>query len=272
MTSQPALPDGLENDHPEIAPQMPSFDTATTVTLDPTIEGAGPSPRIMSALEASFAERSCVSVLDVGCGEKCRVRLGVPTRITGVDAYATHIERNPDLDERIVGDIDDVDFGHERHDLIVCWNVLEHLREPVGTIDRMIDALRPGGMLLLAWPNFVSVKAALARRLPHRVHEAVFGWLYPYARGKADNSPFPTVLDDSLRLDRIVSHVRARGVTPVEIVKYESSMQQLARKKLRLVGRPWKVTNASIAFLTGGRLDPQWSDVMLLLTRAESRP
>ncbi len=251
---------------------MARFDTADTVTLDPTTEGGVPPAWIMSAIESRFAARSCVLVLDVGCGDTCRVRLTSPTRTTGVDASETHIARNPGLDQRIVGDIDEVDFGLESYDLIVCWDVLEHLRTPVGTIDRMIDALRPGGMLLLAWPNFVSVKAALARRLPHGAHEAVFSWIYPYARGDADNSPFPTVLDDSLRLDRVLSHVKSRGVVPVEVVKYESSMQRRARGKLRLVGRPWKCAKAVVAFLTGGRLDPQWSDVMLLVGRADANP
>lgn len=251
---------------------MGHFDTAEKVTLDPTIEGDVPPPRMMSEIERNFAARRCVSVLDVGCGDRCRVRLTIPSRTTGVDASATHIERNPDLDHRIVGDIDDFDFGLDSHDLIVCWNVLEHLRTPIDTVDRMIDALRPGGMLLLAWPNYVSVKAALARRLPHRAHEAVFCWIYPYARGDVSNSPFPTVLDDSLRLDRVLSHVEGRGVVPVEIVKYESAMQRLAREKLRLVGRPWMVAKSSVAFLTGRRLDPQWTDVMVLLARADGNP
>lgn len=251
---------------------MARFDTLDTVTLDPTMEGGVPPAWIMSAVESRFEARSCVSVLDVGCGDTCRVRLTVPTRTTGVDASATHIARNPDLDERIVGDIDEVDFGLERYDLIVCWNVLEHLRAPIDTVDRMLAALAPGGMLLLAWPNFVSVKAALARRLPHRAHEAVFCWIYPYARGDVDNSPFPTVLDDSLRLDRVLSHVKSHGVVPVEIVKYESSMQRRAREKLRLTGAPWTVAKASVALLTGRRLDPQWTDVMLLLARADEKP
>jgi SAM-dependent methyltransferase len=246
---------------------MPSFDTADRVTLDPTLEGGVPPHWIMSTIETHFAGFDTVSVLDVGCGDKCRVQLTIPSRTIGVDASATHIERNPDLDERIVCDIDKVDFGLKSYDLVVCWNVLEHLPAPINTVDRMIDALRPGGMLLLAWPNFVSVKAALARRLPHRVHEEVFLWIYPYARGDEDNRPFPTVLDDSLRLDRVLLHVKTRGVVPVEIVKYESSMQRLAREKLRLVGRPWNVAKASIGFLTGHRLDPQWTDVMLLLER-----
>lgn len=127
-------------------------------------------------------------------------------------------------------------------------------------------------MLLLAWPNFRVRKGALARRLPHRAHEALFCWIYPYARGDVDNSPFPTVLDDSLRLDRVLSHVKSRGVVPVEIVKYESSLQRLAREKLRLMGRPWTVAKASVAFLTGRRLDPQWTDVMLLLARVDGNP
>ena len=251
---------------------MARFDTADKVTLDPSIGGDVPHPRIMSAIETRFEALACVSVLDVGCGDRCRVRLTTRSRTTGVDASATHIGRNPDLDNRIVGDIDEVDFGVKSYDLIVCWNVLEHLRAPVDTVDRMIDALRPRGMLLLAWPNFVSVKATLARRLPHRAHEGVFRWIYPYARGDADNSPFPTILDDSLRLDRVLAHVQSRGVAPVEIVKYESSMQRLAREKLWLVGRPWDAAKASVAFLTGRRLDLQWTDVMLLLACADGNP
>ena len=248
---------------------MGRLDMAEMVTLDDTLLGDRPPGRIMSAIEKQFAALDPVSVLDVGCGDTCRVRLSIPTRTVGIDASATHIGRNVALDERIVGDIDATDFGVETYDLVVCWNVLEHLRSPMGTVDRMIAALRPGGMLLLAWPNFVSVKAALARRLPHSAHETVFRWIYPYARGNPDNTPFPTVLDDSLRLDRVLSHVVDRGVVPIEVVKYESSMQRLAREKVRLNGLAWRFAKGSVNFVTGGRLDLQCSDVMALLSRSD---
>ncbi len=55
-------------------------------------------------------------------------------------------------------------LGAERYDVIVCADVLEHVRDPGRVLDGLARALRPGGRFLLSVPNvgYAGVVAALA--------------------------------------------------------------------------------------------------------------
>ena len=57
----------------------------------------------------------------------------------------------------VVGDVEaldlDVMLAGETYDVIVCADVLEHLRDPWGLLERLSQRLRPDGRLLLSVPN-----------------------------------------------------------------------------------------------------------------------
>jgi GT2 family glycosyltransferase/spore maturation protein CgeB/tetratricopeptide (TPR) repeat protein/SAM-dependent methyltransferase len=98
-------------------------------------------------------------VLDVGCaagllGQALKRRQ--PTRVVG-------IERNPRaagaarsrLDEVLVSDAEDeaVQFPNMTFDVVVCGDILEHLREPLNFLRRVRSWLRPTGQLVASIPN-----------------------------------------------------------------------------------------------------------------------
>ncbi len=98
-------------------------------------------------------------VVDVGCGAG---RLGValkarqPARVVGVEqnprAAAAARAR---LDLVLEADAEGVDwpFPPGSFDAVVCGDVLEHLRDPLGFLRRVRGWLRPGGVLVASVPN-----------------------------------------------------------------------------------------------------------------------
>lgn len=50
------------------------------------------------------------------------------------------------------GDFLDIDFGEQRHDLIVLWHVFEHMYHPNKTLAKCADMLKPGGVIMLTTP------------------------------------------------------------------------------------------------------------------------
>jgi SAM-dependent methyltransferase len=66
-----------------------------------------------------------------------------------------------------VGSVYDVSRGADRFDAITCWDVIEHLEDPAGAIDRMRQALVPGGLLFLSTPD---AGALVARVMGARWH------------------------------------------------------------------------------------------------------
>lgn len=108
-----------------------------------------------------LAERG--RVLDVGCGRGIFLHL-LKTR--GYQVQGTELSdstaANAYADIPIeVGDLRPGQFLDNSFDLISIWHVLEHLRHPDVTLQACQRALKPGGALLVAVPNFRSVQAGL---------------------------------------------------------------------------------------------------------------
>lgn len=55
------------------------------------------------------------------------VDLGQNSYLVGIDTFEERLARNSTADVKTHGDIERHDFGERRFDLILCWNVLEHL-------------------------------------------------------------------------------------------------------------------------------------------------
>jgi SAM-dependent methyltransferase len=101
-------------------------------------------------------------VLDVGCGRG--VILG-PLADLGFQAHGVEISAeaargaDPRAEVRIAPRLRDAGYEAGRFDEVVIWHVLEHLRDPRGTLAEAFRILRPGGRLVVAVPNLSSLQA-----------------------------------------------------------------------------------------------------------------
>ena len=198
----------------------------------------------------------------------CRVRPRIPSYTVGIDPSEHQLARNRDLQEAIHGQIEAAPIQPEAFDLAVCWNVLEHLGDPTLAIDRLINALRPGGQLLLAWPNVASLKAILARALPYSAHVALERWLYPRANLNDDRGPFRTVLDKRLALNSMLIHMRDQDLALSTLVTYESGSQRKARSRAHLTGASWRIVKSAVSVLSVRSVDPEHTDIVALWTKS----
>jgi SAM-dependent methyltransferase len=107
------------------------------------------------------------SVLDIGCGPGVLLN---QMHSRGWKARGT--ERSPSaaqqardvfhLDVR-AQDVDELVAEGATFDTVVLWHVAEHLHSPRNTVRGIARLLRPGGILLIAVPNFGSPEARLGR-------------------------------------------------------------------------------------------------------------
>jgi SAM-dependent methyltransferase len=105
-------------------------------------------------------------VLDVGCGRGVTLSFlrahGFETvGLELSDAAAAHARDVLGLDVR-TGDFLDADFEPESFAAIIFWHSLEHLAEPMRALDRARELLAPGGILIVAVPNFASIQARVS--------------------------------------------------------------------------------------------------------------
>jgi SAM-dependent methyltransferase len=112
--------------------------------------------------------RGAARVLDVGCSTGYLAR-----RLAESGSTVVGVELDPDAARKarewcadiVVGDVETVALPFEAgsFDIILCGDVLEHLRDPGAFLIRMRPLLAPGGRLVLATPNVAnwSMRVAL---------------------------------------------------------------------------------------------------------------
>jgi SAM-dependent methyltransferase len=122
--------------------------------FDEWIGRAGPLEKILSRFVDSPGE-----MLDYGCnvGYTMQIFQDVGWKVRGVDLNPSVIE-----DARRRGfsathsRLEDAGFEDNTFDLITMTHILEHLPEPEMSLGEVRRVLKPGGLLLIAVPNFGS--------------------------------------------------------------------------------------------------------------------
>jgi SAM-dependent methyltransferase len=144
----------------------------------PAVAGSNtePSPRQTSASEApgyGIAEPNVAlcraigrprNVLDVGCGIGLngQVARGRGARVVGIELHeAARRIAATRLDEVLSVDLEHPlalreALGHRRFDLILCGDVLEHLRDPLAVLMRLLEHLDEEGRVVVSLPNIAS--------------------------------------------------------------------------------------------------------------------
>ena len=104
-----------------------------------------------------LADQPAGKVLDIGCadgqmGEHIRA-LG--HHVTGVD-HVDSADARRRLDTLVVADLIDGDLSAVpgSFDVVICGDVLEHLRDPEQLLRNAAGCLAPGGSLIVSVPNF----------------------------------------------------------------------------------------------------------------------
>lgn len=207
-------------------------------------------------------------VLEAGCGSTTRVRLPARAVLTGIDLSPVQLERNTHLHQKIHGDLQRHDFGTQRFDLIICWDVLEHVPDPEAAMRTMLSALADDGLLLIAVPNVWSVKGIVTRLTPFAVHAWFYRNIIGDRRvGREHSDQFPTVLSPAMAPQRMLRQAAAHGCEPVYFVLYESLVQRTVRERSRLANLGFSLLGRLAALLTRGRSTLLQSDAMLVLRR-----
>jgi len=117
------------------------------------------------------------TILDIGCGEGIMleklIRHYPHKKIIGLDIMPENIQICTNLGLPIqLGDIYHLDIPNNSIDVVILMEVIEHLLDPSRAVKEIIDALKPGGKLIIVFPNDASF--LLARILTLKFKEALY--------------------------------------------------------------------------------------------------
>ncbi len=220
---------------------------------------------LQALLDQRLAGRDHLRVLDAGCGTALHVELGRDPWVVGIDIDRESLDENEFLNERIVGDLQVYELDHESFDVVVCWDVLEHLARPTLALENMAHSLRSDGLLVIAGPNVMSFKGLATKFTPLRLHRLAYRRL-----GASDAQPFPTFMRFSTAPQRIAAWAltSSHDLVVNHLGFFEAPMQVVLRERLRLTGRAWTRLRMLTRWATGGKLDPAVTDFFLVLRRS----
>lgn len=208
---------------------------------------AGASDRAIAAaqeiVDASLRGNDAPRVLEAGCGSATRLDLPPGAVLTGIDISRAQIGRHQRLHRAIVGDLQTYAFDDARFDLIVCWNVLEHLGRPQLALANLAGVLAPGGLLVIAVPVLWSVKGLVTRFTPFAVHR----WFYRLMgdrRPATELDQFPTYLRRATAPRALRSQARDLGLACRLCHSYEGPVQEDFRRRFRIADASFRAVGA----------------------------
>lgn len=138
-----------------------------------------------------------LTILEAGCGRKWPLKLdGVRFRLTGVDLDEKALSSRRDLDEAIVADLRTADLGGRKFDVVYNSYVLEHVQNAALALENLYRWVKPGGLLILRFPDRNTAFGFTGRFTPFWLHVAYHKYiLRRWNAGKAGFGPYRTYYD-----------------------------------------------------------------------------
>ena len=179
---------------------------------------------VHSILEAKLPATD-LKIYEAGGGSTSFLPLNVLRRahVTVVDIDEDQIRNNDYAQETILGDIQSWRFEPNRFDLVICYNVIEHLADVEAALLGFCQSLKPGGLILIGAPNPKSLSGVVTKYSPHWFHV----WFYRHVRGDKNaglpgQAPFPTFFHPLVSLPELEAFAREHGLQVTYKRQYES--------------------------------------------------
>lgn len=213
-----------------------------------------------------ISHRGRPRVLDAGCGAQMYFRLPPRAHVVGLDIDPDELARNTTVDEKLIGDVQTHPLPADSFDLVICFQVLEHVRRPALALENLKRAVAPGGLLVVAGPNLLSLKGLATRVTPHWFHRV---W---YRHSGSRLEPFPTYLRYRTTPASVAHWAWRCGLASEYAAVFESAMQVRARAKLRLTGRLWRAIERVVGGGTRGWVQLSATDFAIVLRKPGGAP
>jgi SAM-dependent methyltransferase len=214
-----------------------------------------------------------VNLLQAGCLAPLReldlghlAEDGFEISVTAVDAddpLAKKVlhETASAYDDVLVGDLRTVPIAPRKYDIVYCALLLERVEHVELVLDRLVGALKPGGLLLLRTGDRRSAAGLLDRKLPGPARKAIWSRLHPGIPG-----PFPAVYEKAVCDQGIASYTLMRGL----VIAARSAQLTLPKQPARLSSSV-RITCAAISRLSRGRFEDGHDELLYVIRKPQDR-
>lgn len=161
---------------------------------------------IQDTVNSLLRGRGNVKLLEAGSGSARHFSFTSVKRTVGIDICQEQLDRNTAIEEKILGDIQTYPLPNTEYDVVVCWDVLEHLSRPREALLNLFRTLKPESLLILGFPNLISYNGILTKLTPYWFHRYVYSRVLRY-----ESIPFPTYLRTAMRPMKVIRLAKENG-------------------------------------------------------------
>ena len=213
-----------------------------------------------------------IEVLDAGCGLDCddlglrRVYGGgLEVHLTGMDddgplARAVAAART-DLNSFALGDLRTVPLLPRSFDIVHCDRLLERIAHAELVLDRLVNGLKPGGLLVLRMADRDCAAGFIDRRLPRLARKLLWRWLHPGRPG-----PYPAVYERIVSTRGIQWFALLRGLAIAVCRELAVNGSRADRRGLRFAAVCRLVERLSRGHITAGH-----DELLMVIRKPEHR-
>jgi SAM-dependent methyltransferase len=190
------------------------------------------------------------------------------SHVTVVDIDEEQIRNNDYAQETILGDIQTHRFAPDSFDLVICYNVIEHLPDVEAALVGFCQSLKQGGLILIGAPNPKSLSGVVTKYSPHWFHV----WFYRTVRGEKQagqpgHPPFPTFFHPLVTLSNLETFAGNHGLQFVYRKEYESPRFPEMRLRKPLFAALLDAVAVTINFLLPEKADVRHGDYHVILRK-----
>ena len=209
-------------------------------------------------------------IYEAGGGSTSFLPLEVLRRahVTVVDIDADQICNNDYAQETILGDVQVHRFAPDSFDLVICYNVIEHLPDVEAALLRFRESLKQGGLMFIGAPNPNSLSGVVTKYSPHWFHV----WFYRHVRGEKQagqpgEPPFPTFFHPLVTLSNLEAFANAHGLEVIYLREFESPRFPEMRTRKPALAALLDAAATVMNFLIPGRRDVRHGDYHVILRK-----
>lgn len=230
--------------------------------LPPVVGASGELEDMVSTAANRLLEnRTQVRLLEAGCGSASHIRLNGVTEVVGIDISQEQLARNAVVHQRIQGDLQTYRLPESEFDAVVCWMVLEHLPRPKDALANMFRAVRPGGVVVLGFPNLLSIKGLVTKLTPFWAHNAF------YRSMKYTSPHFPTFFRAAILPGNLRRFAEEQGMGVAFCALLEGRVTKRFRARWRLADSMFRAIAAIGRWLSGGRVNLLLDGCAMIVTK-----
>jgi len=211
-----------------------------------------------------------LAIYEAGGGSTSFLPLGALRRahVTVVDIDEEQVRNNDYAREAILGDIQTYRFPRNSFDLVICYNVIEHVPDVEAALAGFYEAVKPGGLILIGAPNPRSLSGVVTKHSPHWFHV----WFYRHIRGDAKAglagcAPFPTHFHPLVTLSNLEAFAEQHGLQMIYRKQYESPRYPEMRRRMPVFAALVDAAAKAMNFLLPGKTDVRHGDYHVIMRK-----